>query len=156
MNCFDFINHLANGVRKIILIWSWPFAASYSWSRGTKPPSWRPKVALGQDKQKAYIILNSSFLCLSCPSITFCSPVRRFCTTWMASCTGPIKVESLILYWNWTLILCTLHYFFSTRIGHCHESKNLSVKPAIQIVRRPENLFDILNIAGPLYGKVVL
>ena len=46
-----------------------PFAASRS--RGTKPPFWRAKVALGQDKQKAYIILNSNFLCLSCPSATF-------------------------------------------------------------------------------------
>ena len=27
-----------------------PFAASHS--RGTKPPCWRAKVALGQDKQK--------------------------------------------------------------------------------------------------------
>ena len=46
-----------------------PFAASHS--RGTKPPWWRTKVALGQDKQKAYIILNDSFLCLSCPSANF-------------------------------------------------------------------------------------
>ena len=147
MNCFDFINHLAKWVRKISLIWNGPFAASYSWSRGTKPPSWRAKVALGLDKQKAYIILNGNFLCLSRPSTTFCSPVRRFCITWKASCKGAIKVESFILYRNSTLILCTLHYFFSTRIGHCHESKNLPVKLAIQTVWRPENLFDILNIA---------
>ena len=33
---------------------NWPFAASHS--RGTKPPRWRAKVALGQDKQKTYII----------------------------------------------------------------------------------------------------
>ena len=46
-----------------------PFAASHS--RGTKPPRWRAKVALGQDKQKTYIILNGNFLCLSCPSATF-------------------------------------------------------------------------------------
>ena len=43
-----------------------PFAASNS--RGTKPPCWRTKVALGPDKQKAYIILNGNFLCLSCPN----------------------------------------------------------------------------------------
>ena len=46
-----------------------PFAASHS--RGKKPPRWRAKVALGQDKQKTYIILNGNFLCLSCPSVTF-------------------------------------------------------------------------------------
>ena len=47
-----------------------PFAASHS--RGTKPPRWRAKVALGQDKQKTnYIILDGNFLCLSCPSATF-------------------------------------------------------------------------------------
>ena len=46
-----------------------PFAASHS--RGTKPPRWRAKVALGQDKQKTYIILNGNCLCLSSPSATF-------------------------------------------------------------------------------------
>ena len=46
------------------------FATSHS--RGTKPPRWRAKVALGQDKQKTnYIILDGNFLCLSCPSATF-------------------------------------------------------------------------------------
>ena len=35
------------------------------------PPCWRAKVALGQDKQKTYIILDGNFLCLSCPSATF-------------------------------------------------------------------------------------
>ena len=44
-----------------------PFAASHS------PPCWRAKakVAQGQDKQKANIILNGSFLCSSHPSATF-------------------------------------------------------------------------------------
>ena len=46
-----------------------PFAASCS--RGTKRPYWRAKVALGQDSQKPYIILNGNFICLSCPSATF-------------------------------------------------------------------------------------
>ena len=46
-----------------------PFAASHSC--GTKTQHWRAKVALGQDKQKTYIILNGNFLCLSCPSATF-------------------------------------------------------------------------------------
>ena len=46
-----------------------PFAASHS--RSTKPPRWRAKAALRQDKQRTYIILNCNFLCLSCPSATF-------------------------------------------------------------------------------------
>ena len=39
----------------------------------------KAKVALGQDKQKTYIILNGNFLCLSSPSATFA--LQRFCTT---------------------------------------------------------------------------
>ena len=31
----------------------------------------RQKVALGQDKQKAYIILNGNFIGLSCPNATY-------------------------------------------------------------------------------------
>ena len=46
-----------------------PFAASHSCA--TKPLGWRAKVALGQDKQKAYIILDGDFLCSSCPSVAF-------------------------------------------------------------------------------------
>ena len=46
-----------------------PFAASHSCA--TRPLGWRAKVALGQDKQKAYIILDGDFLCLSCPSVAF-------------------------------------------------------------------------------------
>ena len=48
-----------------------PFAAFHS--RGTKLPCWNAKVVLGQDQQKAHIILNGNFLCLSCPSATFAS-----------------------------------------------------------------------------------
>ena len=55
-----------------------PFAASHS--RDTKPPYWRAKVALGEDKQKAYKILNDNFLYLSCASATF-ALAQRFCTT---------------------------------------------------------------------------
>ena len=44
------------------------FATSHS--QGTKPPCWRAKVALGQGKQKTYIIWNGNFLCLSCLSAT--------------------------------------------------------------------------------------
>ena len=60
------------------------FAARHS--DGTKLPCWIAKVALGQDKQKPYIILNGNFLCLSCPSATFaiqdCSFVPR---EWLAA-----------------------------------------------------------------------
>ena len=57
-----------------------PFAASHS--RGTKPTCWRAKVAPGQDKQKAYIILNGNFLCLPSSSATFA--VQR---EWLAAKT---------------------------------------------------------------------
>ena len=41
-----------------------PFAPFHS--RGPKPPCWDAKVALGQDQQKAYIIIKkkNSFVCL--------------------------------------------------------------------------------------------
>ena len=52
-------------------------------SRGTKPPCWRAKVPLGQDKQRKL-----PFKIIS--QYDFCSPLWRFCTTWMASCKGPI------------------------------------------------------------------
>ena len=45
------------------------FVASHS--RGTKPPCWRTKVALGQDQQETHVIVDDNFLCLSCPSATF-------------------------------------------------------------------------------------
>ena len=67
-----------------------PFSASHS--RGTKPSCWRAKVALGKDKQKTYIILNCNLLCLSCPSASFSLQHGAFCTMWMASCKGPIRL----------------------------------------------------------------
>ena len=58
-----------------------PFAASHS--RGTKPLYWRAKVALGQDKQRKLPFKIMYAFC--------CSPAWQFCTTWMASCKGPIR-----------------------------------------------------------------
>ena len=46
-----------------------PFAASYS--RGTKPPCWRAKVALGQAKQRQLPFQVMNVFCLSCPCTTF-------------------------------------------------------------------------------------
>ena len=46
-----------------------PFAASHS--RGTKPPCWRAKVALGQDKQRKLPFKIMYVFCLSCPSANF-------------------------------------------------------------------------------------
>ena len=55
-----------------------PFAASH-W-RGTKPPCWRGKVALGEDKQRKLPFEIMYPFCLSpCPRVT-----------WMANCKGPI------------------------------------------------------------------
>ena len=56
-----------------------PFTPSHS--RGIKPPFWRAKVALGEDKQKTYRNLNGNFLFLSCPSANFALQRGGFCTT---------------------------------------------------------------------------
>ena len=53
-----------------------PFAAWHS--SGTKPPCWDTKVTVGQDQQKAYMILTGNFLFLSCPSVTFASQQGGF------------------------------------------------------------------------------
>ena len=60
-------------------------AASHS--RGTKPPCWRP---LGHGKQKAPIILNGNFLCLSCPSATFALQHGGFVLREWQAAKGPI------------------------------------------------------------------
>ena len=65
-----------------------PFAARHS--RGTKPPCWRAKVTLGQDKQRqllSKIMFAFLFVLSQCD---VCSPAWRFCSTWMASCNEPI------------------------------------------------------------------
>ena len=67
-----------------------PFVANHS--RGTKPPSWREKSRTGTRQTKArhsYIILRLFHLFVLSQS-DVCSPARRFCTAWMASCKGPI------------------------------------------------------------------
>ena len=46
-----------------------PFAARHS--RGTKPPCWRAKVTLGQDKQRQLLSKIMFAFCLSCRSATF-------------------------------------------------------------------------------------
>ena len=46
-----------------------PFATSHS--RGPKPPFWRARDALGQEKQGAYIIKNGTLFCLSSPGSSF-------------------------------------------------------------------------------------
>ena len=53
-----------------------PFAGFHS--RSTRLAYWDVIVALGQDQQKAYIILNGNFLCLPCPSATFASQYAGF------------------------------------------------------------------------------
>ena len=46
-----------------------PSTASHS--RGTKPPCWREKVALGEGKQRKLPFQVMYVFCLSCPSATF-------------------------------------------------------------------------------------
>ena len=66
-----------------------PFADSHS--RVTKPPRWRAKVALGQDKQKTYVIWNGNFLCLSCPSATFPFQHGGFVPREWLAAEGPLR-----------------------------------------------------------------
>ena len=86
---------MASAMASALVVWNFCrtnrlFAASHL--RGKKPPCWRAKVALGQDKQKTYLILNSNFLCCLVPGRLFLSSTAvLFCTTWMASYKGPIS-----------------------------------------------------------------
>ena len=70
-----------------------PFAAFHS--RGAKPPCWDVKVALGQDQQQAYIILNGNFLCLSCTSATFASQHGGFVPREWKAAKGLLRQHSL-------------------------------------------------------------
>ena len=78
-------------------------------SRGTKPPCWNAKVVLGQDQQKAYIILTSNVLCFSCPSATFASQHGSFVPReWQAA--------KVLLYQTTSVV-----YVIFTAILHCHD-----------------------------------
>ena len=70
-----------------------PFAAFHS--RGAKPPCWDAKVALGQDQQKANIIFNGNFLCLSCTSATFTSQHGGFIPREWKAAKGLLRQHSL-------------------------------------------------------------
>ena len=61
-----------------------PFAASQS--RGTKPPYWRAKVALGQDKQRKLPFKIMYAFCLSYLSVTFALQYGGFVSReWLAA-----------------------------------------------------------------------
>ena len=51
--------HPTKQTMKHLVVSNRPFVACHS--RGTKPPCWDANVALGQDQQKAYIVLNGNF-----------------------------------------------------------------------------------------------
>ena len=70
-----------------------PFAPFHS--RGPKPPCWDAKVALGQDQQKAYIIIKKKFLCLSCTSATFASQHGGFVPREWKAAKGLLRQHSL-------------------------------------------------------------
>ena len=81
----------------IITYWEFnldrPFAAFHS--RGTKPPCWDAKVALGQDQQKADIILNGNCFCLSCTSAIFASQRGGFVPREWKAAKGLLRQHSL-------------------------------------------------------------
>ena len=76
--CFCFCREVFGFVVTVMCTINRPFAASHS--RGTKQPRWRTEVALWQDICLFFVLSQCDF----------CSPTRRFCTTWMSSCKGPI------------------------------------------------------------------
>ena len=98
-----------------------PFAACHS--RGTK----LPKVPLGQDQQKADIILNGNFLSLSCPSATFRPSMtvlyyengklqRAFFPSRKDYSSKGVLTRDQIRTCNWT-ILCLLNMYEIKRVG---------------------------------------
>ena len=98
-----------------------PFAACHL--RGTK----LPKVALGPHQQKADIILNGNFLCLSCPSVTLRPSMAvlyhengklqsaSFPSTKDDS-SGGVLTRDQIRTCNWT-ILCLLNMYEIKTVG---------------------------------------
>ena len=84
--------------RKQKMNWAWdrnnsPFAASNS--RGTKPPGWRAKAALGQDKQKTYNF-KWQFSLLGCVQTDATTPNMVAPTIW----------ELLLTCWQWCANRC--------------------------------------------------
>ena len=65
------------------------FAASQS--RGTKPPYWRAKVALGQDKQRKLPFKIMYAFCLSRPSATFAHQYSGFISREWPAAKGLLK-----------------------------------------------------------------
>ena len=70
-----------------------PFAASHS--HGTKPPCWRAKVALGQDKQRKLPFQIMYVFCLSCPSATFALQRGSFVRREWPAAKGLFVISSL-------------------------------------------------------------
>ena len=70
-----------------------PFAAFHS--RGTKPPCWDAKVALGQDKQKQLPFKIMFAFCWSCPSATFASQHGGFVPREWKAAKGLLRRHSL-------------------------------------------------------------
>ena len=70
-----------------------PFAASHS--HGTKPPCWRAKVVLGQDKQRKLPFQIMYVFCLSCPSATFALQRGSFVRREWPAAKGLFVISSL-------------------------------------------------------------
>ena len=70
-----------------------PFTASHS--RGTNPPRWREKVALGQDKQRQLPFKIIYVFCLSCPSATFALQRGSFVPREWLAAKGPFSTQNI-------------------------------------------------------------
>ena len=82
-----------------------PFSASHS--GGTKPPCWRAKVALGQDKQRKLPFKIMYVFCLFCPSTTFVLQRGGFVPREWLTAKGlfrHVSASANILFKTYTLI----------------------------------------------------
>ena len=87
-----------------------PVAASHL--HGTKPPCWRAKVALGQDKQRK----------LPFKFINVCSLLFVFNRPFPSSKESHFQSEANIsakpLLWKWVLIMMQIQLIFTTKVSH--------------------------------------
>ena len=74
-----------------------PFATSHS--RGTRPPCWRAKIALGQDKQRKLPLQIMYVFCLSCPGATFAPQRGGFAPREWLAAKGLFHGLDAILDW---------------------------------------------------------
>ena len=104
-----------------------------SHSRGTKPPRWRAKFALGQDKQRKLPFKIMLVFCLSCPSATFALQLGGFVPReWLAA-------KRLLVKWNLSYLECW-----------CYKGLQVQVRGVQGLIHRS---FSLHHVPSQLMGK---